>query len=458
MTFNVSRLKWFLTFSFWFLVSLLWWFWSYILVDGNLVLSRWSVYWHWQEWLWQRLLPNSTLLAGSYLVIVVSLFAAWLFFLQRLKASPPKKIETYRLVLVYFLLSLPFLLAYNALSHDVFNYIFNAKMVVVYQANPHVKTALDFSFDPLTRFMHNTHTPAPYGYGWTGLSLIPYFLGLGKFSLTWLWFKLFSFLSLVWLFFNLKWVAGLLKLKVDLWQWATLFLNPLILIEILSNAHNDFWMMSLFLTSIGLSLSLIKSKKLPGYLARLSKSVLLILSLFLFLFAGWIKLASFVTTPLYGILLLIAWFDFNRFRGFLLFTWIEKQLEFFLKLTPLIFSVLFFLLLLTDRSKQFLPWYLSWSLVFLPLLLALAKKITLGVRRVDIGINFSWLPEIALLWSFWLVAFSFSSLLRYLPWLYYLSYSPGLINQQRLITWLGGLFIFMLLYSLRRSIAFKLVD
>ena len=461
MTLNSKSFKLFFVFGLWFLAGFLWWFWSYVMVDGNLILTSWQPYWHLQTWLWHEVLPNKNLLAFGYTLVILLLFLAWFFMLlslKRLKPKTEKRLKTWQVVLIYLGLSLPFILAYNALSHDLFNYIFNAKMVLFYHANPHVKTALDFSYDPWTRFMHNVHTPAPYGYGWTGLSLAPYFLGLGKFSLTWLIFKLFEFLSLVVLFFLMRWWGRLLGFKLRLWHLASFFLNPLILVEMLSNAHNDIWMMNLFLVASGLLLSFIKDKPIKLKNFQLTKLFGLILSLFFFLLAGWIKLATFVTSVWYGLLFLASWFNLEKPKGIisgLLSIWLREKVRLLVKLTPLAFSLLLFLLLLSSRSRQFLPWYLSWSLVFLPLLLAASEKITLGVVRVDKKESLEWLPRVSLYFSFWLIGFSFSSLLRYLPWLYYAGYSDEIILKQKAITWLGGLGLFVILYLFRKKLTLK---
>ncbi len=81
--------------------------------------------------------------------------------------------------------------SFPVLSRDIFNYIFNAKIVLVYHQNPHFVAANQFLFDPQTRFMTWVHVPTPYGGLWTALSLIPAVLGLGKFVLNLVTFKIF---------------------------------------------------------------------------------------------------------------------------------------------------------------------------------------------------------------------------------------------------------------------------
>ena len=128
------------------------------------------------------------------------------------------------------------ILAYPMFSHDIFNYLFNAKMVLIYQANPHIRTAIEFR-DLMLRFMHNIHTPAPYAYGWTAVSLVP---GLAwftqKFTLSFWAMK--AFIGLFWL----GELAVLKKLVTQLfpqqpYRWWLFALSPLVLVETLINGQ-----------------------------------------------------------------------------------------------------------------------------------------------------------------------------------------------------------------------------
>ena len=101
-----------------------------------------------------------------FLFLCLVLFLSYGYILQiiREKSFGVKKI------LLLFGLSLAALLpSYPALSHDIFNYIFNAKMVVDYHANPHVMVAMDFPNDPWLRFMHNVHRITSYNVCYTKL-------------------------------------------------------------------------------------------------------------------------------------------------------------------------------------------------------------------------------------------------------------------------------------------------
>ncbi len=377
------------------LVLVVYSFFSYSLTAPNLVLINQDWFMHAQTWFWQTFFANKLLLTSSYTILVLVLFSLYLAIVKTVKKVDlrTKILNSSKIKLIkYFtLISLPLLFSMNALSLDVFNYIFNAKMLLVYQANPHVKLALNFAHDPWVRFMHNIHTPAPYGYGWTLLSLLPFKLGMLKFSLTWLSFRLFSLLS-IWLLFLVltKLHQQLYQTKPSLWQLTLLFLNPLFLIEIISNSHNDLWMLVPALASF----SLVAQKK-PSSVSKI------LLSLGLLIFSISTKLASVILVPLWLIVVLSPRVKFKAS--------LAKTLNQLTQKWPLTASLLMFLPLLTPRSKQFLPWYLVWSLSFLPLI---KKK----------------------LWQNFLIVLSLTSLLRYLPWLWQGQYSGPIVYQQKIIT------------------------
>jgi hypothetical protein len=82
------------------------------------------------------------------------------------------------------------LFSYTVFSHDIFNYIFDARIITHYGLNPYQYRALDFPQDDWTRFMQWTHRTYPYGPGWLAITAVPSTLGLGKFLPTYLLFKL----------------------------------------------------------------------------------------------------------------------------------------------------------------------------------------------------------------------------------------------------------------------------
>ena len=82
--------------------------------------------------------------------------------------------------------------------------------------------------------------------------------------------------------------------------------------------------------------------------------------------------------------------------------------------------------MLTSRSQQFHPWYLSWSLVWLPVI---KNKV----------------------WRNTLLLFSISSLVRYLPWMLENGYNPQILLKQKLITWIQ---LALTLFSYRFQLSF----
>lgn len=367
---------------------------SYGLTAGNLTLINTPWFEHFQTQMWQIFFHNRPFLTTIFVVIFLLLFICFLQILKLLKSA--KNISTKQQILLILFFSLPLLFSYNAFSRDVFNYIFNSRMVIEYQANPHLTNALQFAHDPWTRFMHNIHTEAPYGYNWTIISLMPYLLGLNKFVVTWFNFRLFSLLSLILISLVLTKTHRLLYGKeISFKNWALLFLNPLILLEIISNSHNDLWMMLPAIMAFNLLLKARKSKK----------KILYIFSSLLFLTLSiTIKLATLALIPIFLIIILyVFWPKIFFFKKINLWKKYSATLMF-------LASILMFLPLITNRSQQFHPWYLSWPLVFIPVI---KNKI----------------------WKVALIIFSITSLLRYLPWMYYNDYGPKILFQQKIITW-----------------------
>ncbi|MEK7127310.1 MAG: hypothetical protein AAB838_01125 [Patescibacteria group bacterium] len=162
------------------------------------------------------------------------------------------------------------LLSYPFLSHDFFNYIFDARIVTLYHQNPYFFKALDFPNDTWIRFMQWTHRTYPYGPVWLVLTIIPSFLGFGKFILTLLNFKLL---------FTAAYILNCyLVNKINPKNLKFFALNPLIILETLYSPHNE----ALMLTFLLLAVYLYKNKKLA------------VLNLFL---SGGIKFLTWILTP-----------------------------------------------------------------------------------------------------------------------------------------------------------------
>ncbi len=220
---------------------------SYALVDPNFTLfnsSFWTTFrnfviyfgYYQRYWSW-----------AVYLIIILILFGFYLYFLKKIKKYDPFKLAL--LIGGILIFSYPFL------SHDFFNYLFDAKIVTLYFKNPYFYKALDFPSDPWLRFMHWTHRTYPYGPVFLLITLIPSFLSFGKLILSFFLFKI------TWSIFYILSVYLLYKLNK---KWAMIFaVHPLIIIEGLVNAHND--LIGICLAVIGIYY-LAKNKNIFGRL------------------------------------------------------------------------------------------------------------------------------------------------------------------------------------------------
>ncbi len=159
------------------------------------------------------------------------------------------------------------ILSYPALSHDLFNYIFDARIITHYHANPYLHSALDFPADPMLRFMHWVHRSYPYGPTYLLISLVPSILGMGVFSLTFLLFKTMHVVLFV--------ISGYMLHKMDSRAGLIFISSPLIIVEGLINTHNDF--VALALAIIGI------------YVLQKKRSIL---ASIIFLISGLIKFIS----------------------------------------------------------------------------------------------------------------------------------------------------------------------
>lgn len=170
--------------------------------------------------------------------------------------------------LVIGIIGLLSLLSYPFLSHDFFNYMFDARIMTTYHLNPYFYKALDFPADDWIRFMQWTHRTFPYGPVWLIITLVPSFLGLGKFILTLLNFKL--------LFAGTYLVCCYVINKLNPKNLYLFALNPLVIIEGLYSPHLDLVMLAFAL------LALVKFKWFNIFLSVGTKFSTLTLLPFLF--------------------------------------------------------------------------------------------------------------------------------------------------------------------------------
>jgi len=334
---------------------------SYWLIDPNITFFQ-SPYWvAFRDWAVYLGYYRRDISFAVYLILLVALFVFQYFFL--------KKFKQYSAVRIAGFLALLGCISYPFLSHDLFNYLFDARILTHYGLNPYTHTALDFQKDLWTRFMHWTHRTYPYGPTFLPLSLIPSFLGLGKFSLTFLLYKLMNGA----LYFLAVYVLNK-KNKREALFFAT---HPLIIIEGLINAHNDMIAVSLGLIGI--------------YLLGKKYNVW---SRIILLFSAGIK---YVTAPL---LLLFVMVRHSREDGNQVYKFQFLRSDFRLDTrlrgydNPVLIAFIFqiFLILYLCYKMEIQPWYFLSLFVFLPYFPQLIERLNI----LFFGLLLSYYPFIRL--------------------------------------------------------------
>ena len=225
---------------------------SFTQVDLSLTLSKVSIYQSLEKQLqhvgfFER--PASALI---FSVIVGFLFFFYFLFLYLAKKD---KIKINSVKLLTFLIFIILVFSYNAFSYDLFNYIFDAKIVSFYHQNPYLHKALDFTGDPMLSFMRWTHRLYPYGPGWLALTVPLSFIGMNYFLITFFLFKSLIGLSFLGSSFLIYKISEIVSPKNKIYNTVFWSFNPLVIIEGLVSAHNDFPMIFFALLSIYLYLS-----------------------------------------------------------------------------------------------------------------------------------------------------------------------------------------------------------
>jgi hypothetical protein len=345
----------------WLLAVLSLFFYSFTQIDLGLTLTRISF--------WQILQKKFQLIgyfhrplsACLYFLILVLLFSFYLLILKGVQKKWLSEKQIWWLIILTVVL---LWLSYNAFSYDLFNYIFDAKILIYYQQNPYQVKPLDFPQDPMLGFMHWTHRPTAYPPFWIGLSVLPYLLGLGRLVPLILAFKGLmagAYLGTLWLI----WKMGS---SPKLFRLVFYALNPLVLIESLVSAHNDGVM--IFFAFLGFYWLW---QQRPWR------------ALFPWLFSIGIKLATLALLPLFGY---GFWQRLSKKK-------INPE-----KLTQGAIWLMLAAVIFVGWRLGHQPWYWLWLLPFL----ALKKTFR---------------------FSFWLMTgLTLGSLLRYLPFLYYGHWNP----------------------------------
>jgi len=333
---------------------------SFTQVDLNLTLSQWPPLVVLQNYFqnigyYQR--PLSTYL---YFIIILFLYLFYFIFLYLARIG---KIRRIWILIIATTIILTF--SYNAFSYDLFNYIFDAKIVTFYQQNPYLQKALDYAGDPMLSFMRWTHRAYPYGPTWLGLTIPLSFVGFNVFLPTLYLFKALIAASFLGTAYFLKKIIDYSKIQ-NAWYGISLFaLNPLVLIESVVSAHNDIVMM--FFTVLALYLLLTKRY------------------IFSFTFLAVSIGIKFATILLLPVFIYIAIMQLKN-----------KTIDF-----KRIFMIIFILMCLgvaiaslvsgANKNPELQPWYFLMVLPFAALI-AQKRIVVLLTICVSFGMLFSYIP------------------------------------------------------------------
>lgn len=258
---------------------------------------------------------NREILSWVFVILILILFLIQIFFLSKWV----DKLNIKFLFITAFITTLIFSFSYPFLSSDIFSYIFYSKMVWVYHVNPYVVLPKEFiEEDFWISFVRNIDSTYQYGPIYLFYTLIPMVIFSGsRLIINFFAIKLLNALIFFLSGFLLYKLLNKSKVIFSLW-----FFNPLLIIELLINSHNELLMISLFF----LSLFYLNKKKLLYSAVSFIASIL-------------IKYISLIALPLFFL-------KTGKRRAFL-------------KIICL--SMVLFLIF---RGSQ--VWYYTWVYMFLP--------------------------------------------------------------------------------------------
>lgn len=320
-----------------------------------------------------------------FTVLVTGLFIWYSLLLIYLRKNI-FKLQDIRLLIIITVSILLF--SYPAmLSYDIFNYIATAKTIFFYHENPYIIMPIEFIKDPLLQFTHAANKTALYGFVWILLSSIPFLSGFGNFLIILFSFKLFTVL------FYVATIILLWNMSKSVFTVAYFALNPLVFIELLVSSHNDIVMVFFLLTSF----YLLKNKKFSS-------------AVIFFFFSVFIKYATLISAPVFVYALyLSAKRKHVPWNTVYLLTAISMMLAF--SSAPF--------------REEIYPWYALW---FLPFIYLLKEKTWIVVASV---------------------LFSYSLLLRYVPFMLFGTYF-GVTPLFKILATFVPISIFGIVYLLKK--------
>lgn len=213
---------------------------SFTQIDLGLALTRFPLLFTIQRAFQEIGYFNRPLSTYLYVGILLLLTMGYIFILN---AARKGLVDKKKLWIVLLGMAALLTFSYTAFSHDLFNYIFDAKIFTYYGQNPYERKALDFPGDPMLGFMHWTHRTYPYGPVWLGLTIPLSYMGLYYFLPTLLLFKLLMAASFLGTAYYISKITEKLFPGKELFAVSFFAFNPLVIIESLVSAHIDIVML-----------------------------------------------------------------------------------------------------------------------------------------------------------------------------------------------------------------------
>ncbi len=294
-------------------------------VDLSLTFSQSSIFQTAEKFMQNIGFFQRPLSAAIFGIITAILFIYYLLFLY---LSRKGVIKYFHLKLIIPIVVIILGLSYNAFSYDLFNYIFDAKIITFYHQNPYFHAPIDFTGDPMLNFMRWTHRFYPYGPSWLILTLPLSFVSLNIFIVNFFLFKgliALTFLGSCYLIYK---ISEIIFPKDKVFNTLFFALNPLVLFEGLVSVHNDFPLIFFALLAFYLYF---KKRKIGSFL-----------SLF---FSIGIKYASVILIPVF-----LGLFVYERLKKNINYEYVFL-ISAVISLSAIIFA---------SYRTTFQPWYLMF--------------------------------------------------------------------------------------------------
>lgn len=204
---------------------------SYGFIDPNLAPSS----------LTTLVYQNRPAAAGIFFIILCLLCLGYIYFLR----NAEKLFASWQKISVFLIgVSAVLVVSYPALSYDLFNYITTAKVAFTYHENPYVVMPVEIPNEPYLAFTRASNKLALYGPVWLLFTALPHALGGNNIWQTIIAFKLMNAIAYIGFSYLIY------RMTKNMTNVVFFALNPLVLIEVLMNGHNDIYMIVLALVGL----------------------------------------------------------------------------------------------------------------------------------------------------------------------------------------------------------------